>query len=47
MPVHKFNEVLNDLMDYFILGDVDCLMKYKIENDLPDDLLTEFTKEET
>ncbi|MFB9075939.1 hypothetical protein ACFFLS_13480 [Flavobacterium procerum] len=47
MILHKFDEVLNDLMDYFILGDVDCLMQYKIENDLPDDLLTEFTTEET
>jgi hypothetical protein len=47
MTVYKFEEVLNDLMDYFILGDVDCLMQYKIENNLPDDLLTEFTTEET
>jgi len=47
MAIYKFNEVLNDLMDYFILGDVDGLMQYKIENDLPDDLLTEFTTEET
>lgn len=47
MAVYKFEEVLNDLMDYFILGDVDYLMQYKIENDLPDDLLTEFTSKET
>lgn len=47
MAVYKFEEVLNDLMDYFILGDVDYLMQYKLENDLPDDLLTEFTSKET
>lgn len=47
MAVYKFDEVLNDLMDYFILGDPDYLLQYKIENDLPDDLLTEFTTEET
>ncbi|KFF03472.1 hypothetical protein [Flavobacterium reichenbachii] len=44
---YKFDEVLNDLMDYFILGDPDYLLQYKIENNLPDDLLTEFTTEET
>lgn len=47
MAVYKFDEVLNDLMDYFILGDPDYLLQYKIQNDLPDDLLTEFTTEET
>lgn len=47
MAVYKFDEVLNDLMDYFILGDPNYLLQYKIENDLPDDLLTEFTTEET
>lgn len=47
MSVYKFDEVLNDLMDYFILGDPDYLLQYKIENNLPDDLLTEFTTEET
>ena len=44
---YKFNEVLNDLMDYFILGDPDYLLQYKVENGLPDDLLTEFTTQET
>jgi len=34
-------------MDYFILGDVDYLFQYKEENNLPDDLLTEFTTKET
>lgn len=47
MALYKFDEVLNDLMDYFILGDPDYLLQYKIENNLPDDLLTEFTTEET
>lgn len=45
--LYKFDEVLNDLMDYFILGDPDYLLQYKIDNGLPDDLLTEFTTEET
>lgn len=47
MGKYKFDEVLNDLMDYFILGDPDYLLQYKIEQHLPDDLLTEFTTEET
>lgn len=47
MPIYKFDEVLNDLMDYFILGDPDYLFQYKTENDLPDDLLTEFTTKAT
>jgi hypothetical protein len=47
MTLYKFEEVLNDLMDYFILGDVDCLFQYKTEHNLPDDLLTEFTTQET
>ena len=47
MSQYRFDEVLNDLMDYFILGDPDYLLQYKIENQLPDDLLTEFTTQET
>ena len=47
MGKYKFDEVLNDLMDYFILGDPDYLLQYKIEQNLPDDLLTEFTTKET
>lgn len=43
----KFEEILNDLMDYFILGDPDYLLQYKNIKGLPDDLLTEFTTEET
>ncbi|RWX01616.1 hypothetical protein [Flavobacterium cerinum] len=45
--LYKFEEVLNDLMDYLILGDPDCLFSYKNKNNLPDDLLTEFTTNET
>lgn len=45
--LYKFDEILNDLMDYFILGDPDYLFQYKTNNGLPDDLLTEFTTEET
>lgn len=45
--LYKFDEILNDLMDYFILGDPNCLLTYKNENTLPDDLLTEFTTKET
>lgn len=45
--LYKFDEILNDLMDYFILGDPNCLLNYKNENNLPDDLLTEFTTKET
>ena len=47
MMKYKFEEVLNDLMDYFILGDPDHLLQYKIKNSLPEDLLTEFTTHET
>lgn len=47
MAKYKFDEVLNDLMDYFILGDPDYLLQYKITQGLPDDLLTEFTTQET
>ena len=45
--LYKFDEILNDLMDYFILGDPNCLLTYKNEKNLPDDLLTEFTTKET
>lgn len=47
MGKYKFDEVLNDLMDYFILGDPDYLLQYKVEQHLPDDLLTEFTTNES
>lgn len=44
---YKFDEILNDLMDYFILGDPDYLFQYKTDKNLPDDLLTEFTTQES
>lgn len=47
MKIYKFEEVLNDLADYFILGDPEYLLQYKEANNLPDDLLTEFTTQET
>jgi len=47
ITTYKFEEVLNDLMDYFILGDPDHLWQYKQEHQLPNDLLTEFTTQET
>lgn len=42
MSLIKFDEVLNDLVDYFFLGDPLLLMDYKKERHLPDDLMTEF-----
>lgn len=45
--LYRFDEVLNDLMDYFILGDPDYLLQYKTDQGLPNDLLTEFTTEMT
>lgn len=45
--IYKFDEVLNDLMDYFILGDPDYLLSYQQQQHLPIDLLTEFTTKDT
>ena len=45
--IFVFDEVLNDLMDYFILGDPDYLLKFKDEHHLPDDLITEFTTQDS
>ena len=39
----KFNEVLNDLVNYFILGDIRLLMSFKEQAQLGDDLAFEFT----
>ena len=47
MASYKFSEILNDLVDYFLLGDPHYLLQYKAERALPDDLLTEFTTQET
>lgn len=43
MSMYKFIEELNDLRDYFILADPFTLLDYKKENDLPDNLITNFT----
>ncbi|MEX5342583.1 hypothetical protein [Pseudomonas sp. I2] len=40
---YEFSEVLNDLVDYFLVGDIQLLERFKEENDLPDDLAYEFT----
>lgn len=47
MALYKFTEILNDLVDYFILSDPHCLLQYKTTHGLPDDLLTEFTTQDT
>lgn len=39
----KYIECLNDLMDYFILADVDLLSSFVDEHQLSDDLIAEFT----
>ncbi|WP_292008533.1 hypothetical protein [Chryseobacterium sp.] len=45
--VYKFKEVLNDLISYFLLGDLISLKNYKDLHHLPDDLATEFTTYES
>lgn len=35
--VYKFDEILNDLMDYFIIGDPDCLLRYQQDHQLTKD----------
>ncbi|VBB14628.1 hypothetical protein [Burkholderia stabilis] len=40
---HEFSEVLNDLIDYFLVGDLLLLKRYKEEHGLPDNLASEFT----
>jgi hypothetical protein len=43
MQNKKYAEILNDTINYFLLADIQVLEKYKIENNLPDDLSNEFT----
>jgi len=43
----KFTEVLNDAISYFLLGDIIALKNYKTAKNLPDDLATEFTANES
>jgi len=45
--IHKFTDVLNSLVNYFLLGDIKLLKSWKEANDLPDDLATEFTTNES
>ncbi|WP_435925640.1 hypothetical protein [Paenibacillus sp. DYY-L-2] len=45
--IYKFNEVLNDLINYFILGDILRLESWKQANFLSDDLAMEFTTNES
>lgn len=40
---HQFAEVLNDLIDYFLVGDLLLLKRYKDEHGLPDDVASAFT----
>jgi hypothetical protein len=40
---YEFSEVLNDLIDYFLLGDIQLLEQFKEANELPDDLARAFT----
>lgn len=41
--IFKFNEFLNDLINYFILGDIHLLISFKEQAQLGDDLAFEFT----
>lgn len=41
--IYKFTEVLNDLINYFILSDILLLENWKQTNNLSDNLATEFT----
>lgn len=43
----KFTEVLNDLVNYFLLGDILLLEDWKQANHLSDDLAMEFTTNES
>ena len=45
--IYRFTEVLNDLVNCFILGDILLLEEWKNENNLSDDLATEFTINES
>ena len=45
--IYKFTEVLNDLVNYFIFGDILLLEDWKRTNNLSDDLATEFTTNES
>lgn len=40
--IYRFTEVLNDLVNYFLLGDILLLEDWKQANHLSDDLAMEF-----
>lgn len=42
-----FSEVLNDVIDYFLLSDLQLLKRFKDEHQLPDDLASEFVSNES
>ena len=42
--IYRFTEVLNDLVNYFLLGDILLLEDWKQANHLSDDLAMEFTR---
>ena len=44
---YEFVEVLNDLIDYFLLGDIRLLQAWKEEQALDDDLASEFVSNES
>lgn len=45
--IYRFTEVLNDLVNYFLLGDILLLENWKQANHLSDDLAMEFTTNES
>lgn len=45
--IYKFTEVLNDLINYFFLGDILLLKEWKENNNLSDNLGAEFTSNES
>ncbi|MED3571406.1 hypothetical protein [Cytobacillus praedii] len=45
--IYKFSEVLNDLINYFILGDILLLESWKQSNNHSDNLAMEFTTNES
>lgn len=44
---HEFSEVLNDGVDYFLLGDIQLLERFKQDQQLPDDLAYAFTHDDS
>ncbi|MGE7989574.1 hypothetical protein ACQKPE_00680 [Pseudomonas sp. NPDC089554] len=40
---YEFSEVLNDLVDYFLVADIQLLERFKQDHDLPNDLARAFT----